>query len=224
MNQPLPSLFDDYVPETPFSGRVVCSAGTFRLSPRALAQRLLQMGADYKPSARPSRNVHFVLLGQNPPADVLDALRQLRFHGYSPRVLNPDELDDILAGHYAGYHVPQQIQKDLRLTPDHFQQLRLSYEGSLNPLYTREVYVDPLTRTPQPRLYQMMGNRGIYANPYIDDTTDCLLLAPDTLDSLRQGRPNPTISYIQQTYNQSRAQYFRFAMTSEEDLLRFLSC
>ncbi len=215
-------LFEDFHPETPFTDRVLCVLGTFRQSPRALQQRLRDMGADYKPSTRLSRNVHYLLLGQDPPQDQMDYLQTLAFNGYHPRVIRQDELDDILAGHYTPYLVPREIQKDLRLTAAHYEQLHVDYTQGLNPLYTRELYVAPDTQTPQRRLYQMLGDRGIYANPRIDDTTDVLLISETTLQNLRQGNLDPVAQYIEQTYNASRAQAYRYVMTTEPELLAFL--
>ena len=216
-------LFQDYVPETPFTDRVVYAIGHFRQSPRTLQGLLHSMGADFKPSVRLSRNVHYLLIGQDPPQDQLDYLQTLHFNGYHPRILYQAELDDILSGHYAGYQTPIEIQKHLRLTIAHYQQLHVDYSHELNPLYMHELFVSPDTITPQRQLYQMLGNRGIYANSYIDETTDVLLISNHTLRLLEQGETNDVITYIQQTYNSSRATAYRFVMTSEDELLSFLS-
>ena len=92
----------------------------------------------------------------------------------------------------------------------------------MNPLYTRELYLSPDTQTPQNTLYRLLGERGIYANSYIDETTDVLLVSDRTLEDIRQGRSNPVIDYIQQTYNRSRAQTYRYVMTTESEVLAFL--
>ena len=215
-------LFEDYCPDTPFTNRVVCLLGTFRQTPRALQQKLRDMGADFKPSTRPSRNVHYCLVGENPPQDQMESLATLAYHGYHPRVLHQRELDDILAGHYAEYRVDAEFRKDLHLTRQHYDSSHVDYSQGLNPLYTRELYLSPDTLTPQNTLYRMLGERGIYANAYIDDTTDVLLLSDRTLEDITQGRSNPVVEYIQQTYNQSRAQNYRYVMTTESEILEFL--
>ena len=145
---------------------------------------------------------------------------QLAFHGYQPKVLTESELDDILQGHYSPYFVPEQITKHLHLTLRHYLSAQLHYDGSMNPLYTKELYLAPDT---QPSLYQMLGNRGIYANAYIDDTTDALVISDTSLQHLRNGQTDDSLHYIEQQYNQSRAQTFRFRMTSEGELLAWLA-
>ena len=57
---------------------------------------------------------------------------------------------------------------------------------------------------------------------YIDDTTDILVISNDSLRHLQEGKTDDTLRYIEQQYNQSRAQAFRFVMTSEAELLAWL--
>ena len=115
----------DFTQDTPFTGRIVCALGSFSLSSKALQERLLSMGADFKPSTKVSRNVHFVLVGRGAPQDQLEYLQTLVFNGYCPNVLNANELDDRLAGHYSPYWVPEKIQKQLHLTLRHYQQFQV---------------------------------------------------------------------------------------------------
>lgn len=218
-------LFTDVPVEidTPFTGRVVCSLGNFRMSAKLIQQRLRDMGAEYKPSTKVSRNVHYVLMGENAPADQLEYLDQLAFHGYCPRVLSERDLDDILKGHYAEYRVPQQIQKDLHLTYAHYQQFHVEYAGQLNPLYTSELFIAPDVCTSPLQLYQQLGDRGIYANPYIDDTTDVFVISDASLANLQHGASDSSLRLIEEAYNRSRAQSYRYLLTTEKELLEFLS-
>lgn len=207
----------DFQQETPFTGRSVCLLGSFRLTSKALQQRLLALGADMKQSV--SRNVHYVIVGKNASAEDMERLNQLAFNGYNPRVLNESELDDILQGHYTPYAVPEQITKDLHLTLRHYLAGRLRYDDGMNPLYMKELFLAPDVPT---ELYQMLGNRGIYANAYIDDTTDALVISDASLQRLKDGQTDGSLRYIEQQYNQNRAQAFRFTMTSEGELLAWL--
>ncbi|MBQ2595086.1 MAG: hypothetical protein II578_00310 [Bacteroidaceae bacterium] len=218
------SLFpeNDLRVETPFTDRVVCSLGTFTQSPRQLQQLLQGMGADYKTSTRPSRNVHFVLVGRDAPQDQLQYLQTLAFHGFRPCLLHQAELDEILQGHYADYRVPKEISKDLRLTLQHYEQFHVDYTTAMNPLYTKELFVAPDTITPQAELYQMLGDRGIYANAYIDDTTDVLLVSDATLSRLRNGQTDDVLHTIEQKYNESRSPSYRYVMTTEGELLQWM--
>ena len=68
----------------------------------------------------------------------------------------------------------------------------------------------------------MLGNNGIYANAYIYETTDIIVLSDRSVQHLREGLSDDTLHYIQQQYNQSRAQTFRFRMTSESELLTWI--
>lgn len=207
----------DFQQETPFTGRSVCLLGSFRLTSKALRQKLQALGADIKPGL--SRNLHYVLLGKDVPADSLESLQQLAYHGFQPKVLNETDLEDILQGHYSRYTVPEKISKDLHLTLPHYLNSQFHYDSSQNRLYMKELYLAPDIPTD---FYQMLGNRGIYANTYIDDTTDVIVISDTSLQHLREGQSDDTLRYIEQQYNQSRAQSFRFTMTSEGELLAWL--
>lgn len=209
----------DFQQETPFIGRSVCLLGTFRMAPKAIQQKLQALGADIKQGL--SRNLHYVVLGRNVSEESLEYLQQLAYNGYNPKVLNEADLEDILQGHYSPYVVPEQITKDLHLTLQHYLNARLSYEGQ-NPLYMKELYLSPDTIVSQEEFYQMLGNRGIYANAYIDDTTDVIVLSDISFQHLKDGASDDTLRYIEQQYNQSRAQTFRFVMTNESELLEWL--
>lgn len=204
----------DFQQETPFTKRSVCLLGGV---PKSLQQRVQALGADIKQGL--SRNLHYVVLGKNTSADSLEYLKQMAYNGYTPRVLNENELEDILRGHYSPYIVPEQITKNLHLTLRHYLTGQLHYEGSMNPLYMKELYLAPDVPA---GLYQMLGNRGIYANPYIDDTTDVLVISDRSLQNLKEGKTDDSLCYIEQQYNQSRSQAFRFTMTSEGELLAWL--
>ena len=209
-------LFDDadFLQETPFTKRSVCLIGGV---PKSLQQRMQALGADIKQGL--SRNLHYVVLGKNTSADSLEYLQQMAYNGYTPRVLSENELEDILQGHYSPYVVPEQISKNLHLTLRHYLTGRLNYDSSMNPLYMKELYLAPDVPAD---FYQMLGNRGIYANPYIDDTTDVLVISDRSLQNLKEGKTDDSLRYIEQQYNQSRAQTFRFTMTSEGELLAWL--
>lgn len=204
----------DFQQETPFTGRSVCVLGSL---PKSLRQKLQTLGADIKLGL--SRNVHYVVLGKDVPASSLEQLAQLAFNGYNPKTLSENDLESIFEGHYSSYIVPEQISKSLHLTLQHFLGGKLQLKPNENSLYMKELYLAPDV---QPDLYQMLGNRGIYANAYIDDTTDALVISDASLQHLQEGKTDETLQYIETQYNQSRAQAFRFVMTSEGELLNWL--
>lgn len=219
------SLFGDadFAADSPLKGRVVCILGTFRQPAKKIQQFFTALGADCRLSTKVSRNVHYVLVGRGAPADQLDYIRTLEYHGYCPRVLSQEGLDDMMQGHRSQYSVPAEISKNLHLTPSHYSNCRLRYGSSPgNPLYTRELFVAPDTVTPQPQLYQLLGDNGIYANPYIDDTTDVIVISDATLSRLHDGLRDDTMRTIEASYNASRSQTFRYVMTCESELLGWL--
>lgn len=209
----------DFQQETPFTRRTVCLLGSFRVTTKTLQRKLQTLGAEIKQG--PSRNLHFLVKGKDVPADALEHLQQLAYHGFLPKMLDENDLENILQGHYAPYFVPEKISKDLHLTLQHYLNAPISYEGP-NPLYTRELYLAPDTETPQAELYQMLGNRGIYANSYIDDTTDGIIISNSSLQHLRDGQTDDSLRYIEEWYNKSRAQTFRLRMTSEGEIVAWL--
>ena len=210
----------DFQQETPFTNRTVCLLGSFSIASKALQKKLQALGADIKPGL--TRSLHYVVLGKDVPTEALEHLQQLAYHGYQPKTLNESDLDNIFQGHYRPYFVPEQTSKDLHLTLQHYTSAQLRYEDSENPLYMEELYLAPDTETPQAELYQMLGNLGIYANAYIDDTTEVLVISDHSLQHLREGQSDDTLHYIEQQYNQSRAQTFRFRITSESELLAWI--
>lgn len=204
----------DFQQTTPFTQRSVCLLGSVS---KPVQQKIAALGATIKQSL--SRNVHYVVLGKNVSADSMEGLQQLAYNGFNPKVLGESDLEAILQGHYNAYSVPEKITKDLHLTLRHYQNNQFRYEGSMNPLYMEELYLAPDVPA---ELYQMLGNRGIYANAYIDDTTDVLVISDASLRHLQEGETDETLRYIEDCYNKSRAQAFRFTMTSEGELRAWL--
>lgn len=207
---------------SPLAGRVVCMLGSFTQSNTTMQRKLREQGADYKPSTRVSRNVHYVLVGRGAPQDQLDYLKTLAYNGYHPRVLLQQDWDAIMQGQWEAYRVPLQIEKHLHLTMQHYLSSRVDYSTHMNPLYTQELFIAPDTDMQQEELYQRLGDRGIYANPYIDDSTDVLVISQHTLEHLQKGETDSVLQTIENTYNKSRAQQYRYVMTTEHELRQWL--
>ena len=218
------SLFqdDELMQCSPLKGRNVCILGSMRQPARKVQQFFAAHGAECRASTKVSRNVHYILLGDGAPADQVEYIRTLGFHGYHPRVIRQKELDDMMQGHFSPYFVPEAIAKELHLSYGHYERSHLVYGDAGNPLYTRELFVPSDTRTPQDELYQKLGDHGIYANSYIDDTTDVIVLSDLTLERLKAGETDATIRTIEKAYDESRSQTFRFVLTSEHELLGWL--
>ena len=84
----------DFQQETPFTGRTVCLLGSFRKPSKTLRQTLQSLGADIKQGL--SRNLHYVVLGKDVPSEALESLQQLAFHGYQPKALDENDLEELL--------------------------------------------------------------------------------------------------------------------------------
>lgn len=210
----------DLQQETPFVQRSVCLLGNFHVASKTLQKKIQALGAEIKPAL--NRNLHYVVLGEHVPAEAMEHLQQLAYHGYQPKVLSENDLNDILQGHYSPYVVPLQTGKNLHLTIRHYLSAQLHFADGENQLYMKELYLAPDTQMSQQELYQMLGNLGIYANSYIDESTEIIVLSDCSLQHLREGKSDDTLLYIEQQYNQSRAQTFRFRMTSESELLAWI--
>lgn len=208
---------EDFQNESPFAGRAVCLIGTFRWASKVLQQKLQGLGAEIKQGI--SRNLHYVVIGKDAPADTEERLWQLALHGFLPKVLNEQDIENIFEGQYSAYAVPEQIHKDLHLTYRHYLSLQFNFEEGGNPLYTKELYLPSDVQTD---LYQRLGNQGVYANPQINETTDVIVLTDASLRHLRDGQTDEALRYIEEQYNQSRAQTFRFRLTGESELLAWL--
>ncbi|MBR3432860.1 MAG: BRCT domain-containing protein [Bacteroidaceae bacterium] len=212
---------EDFRQTTPFTDRVVCVLGNLGASPASVRKRILDFGAS-EVRTSVSRGAHYIVMGNDVPDSQLSVLAELNFNGYYPKVLHRAELDDIFAGHYAAYQVPAETLKSLNLSIQHYNRLKVQLTPGVNTLYTKEMYVPFHTQTDPSALYQQLGNMGIYANSYIDDTTGLLLLPDSTLSHLREGTADETVLYIQNTYNSMRAQNFTFQLIAESDILTWI--
>lgn len=212
---------EDFQQITPFTDRAVCLLGSFGSITSSLKKRIIEFGAtEVKTSV--SRGIHYVIMGNDIPKSQLSALNELNFHGYYPKVLNRAEVDDIFEGHYAAYNTLSEIEKSLSLGIQHYNKLKVELTKGVNSLYTKEIYVSPATKMPQNELYQLLGNWGVYANNYIDDTTNLLLLPEASISHLQEGTTDETIIYIQDSYNALRTQNFTFQFISESEILMWL--
>ena len=212
---------EDFQQTTPFTDRVVCVIGNLGSNANAVRKRILDFGAtEVRTSV--SRGVHYVVIGDDVPDSQLSALSELNFHGYYPKVLHKAELNDIFSGHYTDYTTSPEIVKSLRLGIQHYNALKAELKPGLNSLYTEEVYVPAVTQNSQPMLCQQLGNMGIYANSYMDDATNLLLLPDASISHLKEGETDDVILYIQDSYNTMRAQNFVFQIVSESDMIAWL--
>lgn len=212
---------EDFQQTTPFTDRVVCVIGNLGTNANAVRKRILDFGAtEVRTSV--SRGVHYVVMGDDVPDSQLSALSDLNFHGYYPMVLHKAELNDIFSGHYAEYTASAEIVKSLMLGIRHYNELKVELKPGCNSLYTEEVYVPAVIQKSQPMLCQQLGNLGIYANSYMDDATNLILLPDTSISRLKEGETDDVILYIQDSYNSMRAQNFIFQLVSESEMIAWL--
>ena len=212
---------EDFQQTTPFTDRVVCMIGSLVTNANTVRKRILDFGAtEVRTSV--SRGVHYVIMGDDVPDSQLSVLSELNFHGYYPMVLHKAELNDIFSGHYTDYTTSPEIVKSLRLGIQHYNALKVELMAGINSLYTKEVFVPASTQISHTELCQQLGNMGIYANSYMDDATNLLLLPDSSISCLKNGESDEVIQYIQDSYNTMRAQNFIFQIVSESEMAAWL--
>ncbi len=213
---------DEFEKDLLFLNKNISILGTFGLSPYKLMKRLTEMGADAKANFKVSRNVHYVLVGNNPPQDQMEYLQTIEFNGYYPKVLYQEDLDKIFSGQISGYRTEPNIQKKIHLTYQHYLRYKFNFSEKQNSLYAKELYVANDTLCSTEELYRILGEKGAYANSVIDDATDIILISDATMNHLRDGVSDDVIKYIEKTYNESHAQSYRYILMSESELLNEL--
>lgn len=226
------SLFDDAemkdVVEVPFLGRNVVVTGTFARGRQSLRSTLLKMGATEVRYDKLNRGTHFLLCGESPNEEVMSYWRMYVHDGYNIRLLHEDDLNEILRGNYAPYNMPQEMNKDLRITREHVFWTAPEIGGLKNTrepspmllqdmavLYNKEIFVHPSFLKALPSLPQLLGCLGAYANTEMADDIDCILISRDL--------PEQVCRAVEQFYNGSRAMQFNTPFLLLDDLLAFIA-
>ena len=111
----------------------------------------------------------------------------------------------------------------LLLPCQHYELFQVCFSVQKNPLYTHELFVPSDTLMPTEELYLLLGSRGVYANNYLDEFTDTILLSDASIEHLRRGETDETIRYIEKMYNNSKFQFFRYSILSESDIITAFS-
>lgn len=226
------SLFDDFDGVThvpcPLLGRRVAVTGTFGQGRQSLRSMLLRLGASEVRYDKLQRNTNFLLVGDNPLSDVMGYLRLYVHDGYNIRTLSEHDLQLIQGGVYVPYQVPEELNKDLRLTMEHLYWTAPEIGGLKNNrcpspltlgspsvLYGKEIYVHPALMQNIPVLPQLLGCLGAYANSEMADDTDCILIP--------RSMPREICNAVEEYYNQGRALQFNTPFIILEDLATYLS-
>jgi hypothetical protein len=212
----------------PLDGRRVAITGCFTQSRQALRSSLLRLGASDVKFDKLQRNTHFLLVGENPNADIINYWRLYVHDGYNICRLHADDLRRIQEGDYAPYQVAEEVCKDVHITKEHLFWNAPEIEGLKNTraispfqlkdfacLYGQEIYVHHSIIDKIPELAQAMGCLGAYANTEQAEDTDSIIM-PLSL-------PQEICSDIEEYYNNSRATQFNTPFIILEELIEFLN-
>ena len=219
----------EHAPKCPITGREVVLAGDFPQGRQAMRSTLLKLGAAKIKYDRPSRSTHIIVVGDNAPTEIINYARLYHHDGYNIQMLSPSDIQHIQVGNYTPYHIPEQMVKDLRITPEivwwempEIANLKTQRAASPidlyatpAPLYGKELFVHESIFESMPTLFQEIGNRGAYANITIDDETDAIVI-PRSL-------PKEICQAIEDYYNNSKSTTFNIPFVILEELIEYLS-
>lgn len=205
-------------PNNPFYDRKVVITGEFNMERKELAAKLKSMGADINTTI--SKKTHYVLIGADAGPAKLDKLEKLIHDGYNIRKIYQADLDEIFSGYGSQYGVDKEVAKDLDLTYKHFEDHHFKLDE--NSISTKEIYLDLSITSGRTFLNQIIGNMGAYSNDQLFPETNICLLSDDTIETLRAGKKNDTIIFIQYSYNKEKSVVFDFQFLGLSEFLDYV--
>lgn len=225
------SLFDDFdttpTLPCPFLGRKVVVTGSFPQGRQSLRSTLLRLGATEVRYDKLQRNSHFLLTGENPNPDVINYWRLYVHDGYNIRRITSDDLLRIQNGDYTPYQMPEEITKSLKITNNHLYWMAPEIDGLKNTrlpspltlksddsLYNREIFVHTSIMEQAPKLAQILGCLGAYANTEMAEDTDSILIPKNLPDNICHA--------VEEYYNSSRATQFNIPFIILEELIEYI--
>ena len=203
----------------PFYEKKVLVTGTFERDRRAITKQLEKMGA--KVISNVSKNLHYVVIGEEPGPSKMEELKKLEHNGYKIRQLTEGDVLQIFDGRWDGYAIDGDTKKELDFSLEHFDKHHKDLEGMVNRISTKNIYVGKDLSGERRYFAQIIGNLGGYADNDIYSDTHICLLSDSSIEKLRSGVKDETVMYIEQQYNSSKAITYDWDLLSESDVLDF---
>lgn len=211
---------------SPFYNRNVLVTGEFVIDGEEIDRTdiektlRIQYGAILK--ANISKNVHFILIGESPGPDKIKDVENLIYNGFNIRKLYEEDLYKILKGEWEGYHVSEEIVKDLNLTYEHYTKKCLKFENGLNVIAGKEMFQGKGLSGEKDLFAQITGNLGANSDYQMFPETNLCVLSDSTIEKLKNGEKDNTITCIEACYNSRKARTFELSFISEGEILRFV--
>lgn len=206
-------------PNNPFYDRKVVITGEFTYDRKRIAQLLKDMGADVDTTI--TKRTNFVLIGTDPGPKKMEKLDKLIHDGFNIRKLYQSDVAAIFAGEWGEYHAEKDVRKELSLTYDHYTRHHLSFENEYNIIASKELFYGKGFRGDFDLFNQMTGNLGAAGDTQIYPETNICVLSDATVELLKLGKKDETITYIENYYNSNKSVVFDFEFLSESDILDF---
>lgn len=180
----------------------------------------VQYGAVLKTNV--TSKVHFVLIGENPGPEKMKDLEKLIYNGFKIRKLYKEDLERILQGEWEGYHVSEEIIKDLDLTYEHYTNKCLKFQNGVNVIAGKEMFQGKGLSGDKDLFGQITGNIGAHSDYSMYPETNLCVLSDSTIEKLKKGEKDDTIIYIEACYNSRKARTFELEFISEGEILRYV--
>lgn len=211
---------------SPFYNRNIVVTGDFYIGGKEVDRSEIkiklrtQYGAWLKDNV--SGKIHFALIGENPGPKKMDDIERLAYNGFKIRKLYAEDLENIMNGEWKGYHVSEEIFKDLDLTYEHYSKKCISFTDGQNVIARKEVFIGKGLSGDKGLFSQMLGNLGAFGNYQMAPDINLCVLSDSTLEKLKNGERDDTVMYVQACYNSYKARTFELSFISEGEILRFV--
>lgn len=207
-------------PNNPFYDRKVVITGEFIQDRKCIALFLKEMGADVDTTI--TKRTNFVLIGIDPGPKKLEKLEKLIHDGFNIRKIYQHDIDAIFEGNWEGYHAEKEVKKELSLTYDHYAMHHITFENKYNNIIaSKELFYGKGFKGNFDLFNQITGNLGAFGDTQIYPETNICVLSDSTVEKLKAGEKDETITYIENYYNNNKSIVFDFSFISESDILNF---